>query len=75
MKKIVVFSINCKVYMLKAWHKSKMFLHVQSIQTLRVDSPYDALPTPWKIQMWIQVENNGRRRSRGTLPNSQQFDG
>jgi hypothetical protein len=28
-----IFSINCKV-----WHKSKMFLHIQSIQTLKVDS-------------------------------------
>jgi hypothetical protein len=34
-------SINCKVYMLKVWHKSKMFLHVQiNTQTLRMDSPY-----------------------------------
>ncbi len=34
-----IFFINCKVYIFKAWHKSKMFLHVQSIQTLRVDNP------------------------------------
>jgi hypothetical protein len=33
-----IFSINCKVYMFKAWHKFKMFLHVQSIQTSRVDN-------------------------------------
>jgi hypothetical protein len=26
--------------MLKAWHKSKMFLHVQIIQTSRVDNIY-----------------------------------
>ncbi len=33
-----VFSINLKVYILKAWHKSKVFLHLQNIQTLWVDS-------------------------------------
>jgi len=33
-----IFSINCKDYMLKTWRKSKMFLHVQSIQTLRMDN-------------------------------------
>jgi len=26
--------------MFKTWHKSKMFLHVESTQTLRPDSPY-----------------------------------
>jgi hypothetical protein len=31
---------------------------------------FDTLPTPWKIQMWVQVKNNGRRRSWGTFPNS-----
>jgi len=35
----------------------------------------DAFPTPWKTQMWVQVENIGRRRSRGMLPNSQHFEG
>ncbi len=35
----------------------------------------DALPTPWKTQMWIQVENSGRRRSRGTFLSSQHFEG
>jgi hypothetical protein len=34
-----IFYINCKVYMFKAWHKSKMFLHVQISQTLRIDNP------------------------------------
>jgi hypothetical protein len=34
-----IFSINCKVYMFKAWHKSKTYLHVQNIQTLRMDNP------------------------------------
>ncbi len=33
-----IFSINYKVYMLKAWHKLKMFLHVQSTQTLKMDN-------------------------------------
>jgi hypothetical protein len=27
----------------------------------------DALPTPQRTQMWAQVENKGRGRSRGTL--------
>jgi len=30
--------------MFKAWHKSKMFLHGQSTQTLRVDNLYFFLP-------------------------------
>jgi hypothetical protein len=34
------FFINCKAYMLKTWHKSKMFLRVQSTQTSKVNSPY-----------------------------------
>jgi len=36
---IVIISINCNFYMLKAWHKSKIFLHVQSTQTLKMGSP------------------------------------
>jgi len=32
-----IFFINCKFYMLKVEHKSKMFLHVHHIQTSRVD--------------------------------------
>jgi hypothetical protein len=35
-----IFSINSKDYMLKAWHKSNLFLHVQNTQTSRVDNPY-----------------------------------
>jgi hypothetical protein len=31
-------SINYKVYMLKAWHKSIMFSHVQNIQTLILEN-------------------------------------
>jgi hypothetical protein len=34
-----IFFNNYKVYMLKAWHKSKMLLYVQSTQTLKVDNP------------------------------------
>ncbi len=33
-----IFFINCKVYMLKIWHKSLIFVHLQSIQTLKVDN-------------------------------------
>jgi hypothetical protein len=32
-----IFSMNCKVYMFKVWHKSKMFLQVQSTQTSRMN--------------------------------------
>jgi hypothetical protein len=35
----------------------------------------DALPTPWGTQMWVQVEKKEKRRSRGTLPGSQHFEG
>ncbi len=35
-----IFSINCKFYMFKTWHISKMFLHVQNTQTLKLDNPY-----------------------------------
>jgi hypothetical protein len=35
----------------------------------------DALPTPRKTQMWVQVEDNERGRSWGTLPSSQHFEG
>jgi hypothetical protein len=37
--------------------------------------PRDALLTPQRTQMWAQVGNNGRRRSWGTLPSSQHFEG
>jgi len=33
-----IFSINCKVYMLKVKHKSNFVLHVQNTQTSRMDS-------------------------------------
>ncbi len=35
----------------------------------------DALPTPWRTQMWVQTENNGKVRSRGILLSSQHFGG
>ncbi len=35
----------------------------------------DARPTPQRTQMWVQAKNNGRGRSRGTLPSSQHFEG
>jgi hypothetical protein len=34
-----IFYMNYKFCMLKAWQKSKMFLHVQNIQTFKVDNP------------------------------------
>jgi hypothetical protein len=35
----------------------------------------DALPTPRRTQMRVQVENSGRRKNRGTFPSSQHFEG
>jgi len=35
----------------------------------------DALPTPRRTKMWVQIENNGRGKIWGTLPNSQHFEG
>jgi hypothetical protein len=35
----------------------------------------DALPTPWRTQMWIQAKDSGRGRSRDTLLSSQHFEG
>jgi hypothetical protein len=37
-KNFGIFFINCIFYMIKFWHKSKIFLHVQSTQTSRVDN-------------------------------------
>jgi len=37
-KKFGMFSINCKVYMFKVWHKSKKNLHVQNTQISRMDN-------------------------------------
>jgi len=34
-----MFFISCKIYMFKVWHKSKMLLHVQTIQTSKVNNP------------------------------------
>ncbi len=31
---------------------------------------FDALPTPWRTRMWVQVEDNGRGRGPGTLLSS-----
>jgi alpha-galactosidase/6-phospho-beta-glucosidase family protein len=39
------------------------------------NSIIDALPTFQRTQMWVQVENNGRGKSRGTFPSSQHFEG
>jgi hypothetical protein len=35
----------------------------------------DALPTPWRTQMWVQVKDSGRGRSRDAFPSSQHFEG
>jgi hypothetical protein len=36
---------------------------------------YDALPTPWRTQMWVQVEDNEKGSNRSTLPSLQHFEG
>jgi hypothetical protein len=40
-----------------------------------VTKAFDTLSTPWRTQMWVQVEDSGRKRSRGMLPSSQHFQG
>jgi hypothetical protein len=35
----------------------------------------DALPIPWRTQMWAQVEDSEKGRSRSMLPSSQHFEG
>ncbi len=35
----------------------------------------DALPTPWRTQMWVQMKDNRRRKSQDVLPSSQHFEG
>jgi hypothetical protein len=39
------------------------------------DMEIDALPTLWRTQMWVQVKDSERGRSRDTLPSSQHFEG
>jgi hypothetical protein len=51
--------------------KNLTTLNVALFQIVHVD----ALPTPWRTQMWVQVKDNGRGRSRGTFPSSQHFEG
>jgi hypothetical protein len=36
---------------------------------------HDALPTPRRTQMWVQVKDSRRESSWGTFPNSQHFEG
>jgi hypothetical protein len=44
---------------------------------IRVDTMcvFYAFPTPQRTQMWVKVEESGKGRNRGTLPNSQHFEG
>jgi hypothetical protein len=46
-----------------------------SFSPLPIQGMNDALPTPQRAQMWAQVESNGRRKGRNTLPSSQHFEG
>jgi hypothetical protein len=50
--------------MFKAWHKSKMFLHVQSIQTLKINSLF-FLPNVhysfWKLERILTLKKKGKR--------------
>jgi hypothetical protein len=40
------------------------------MMVLKVLMVADTLPTPWGTQMWVQIENNRRVKSQGTLPSS-----
>jgi hypothetical protein len=48
---------------------------INQVKLIKSIGLIDALPTPRRTQMWVPVENNGRRRSRGMLPGSQHFEG
>jgi hypothetical protein len=37
-------------------------------------SCFDALPTPWRTQMWVQMKGSGRK-SQDAFPSSQHFEG
>jgi hypothetical protein len=54
------------------WVKNAICTHQVGGFDMTID---DALPTPWRTQMWVQVKDNGRRRSRDALPSSQHFEG
>ncbi len=66
-----IFFNNCKVHMFKAWHKSKIFLHVYNTQTLRMDNPcflkvsfffYKMCTILLKIGMHFNIDNwKGKR--------------
>ncbi len=43
--------------------------------SFRLYTAIDALPTPYRTQMWVQVKDNRRRRSWDALPSSQHFEG
>jgi hypothetical protein len=57
------------------WVKFVALPNKSSHNTNQVFLQYDALPTPWRTQMWVQVKDNGRRRSRDALPSSQHLRG
>ncbi len=59
-KKIGIFFVNCKVYMLKVWHTSKKKLHVQNIQTCRMDSPYFSQTFLFPYKMCTILSENWR---------------
>jgi hypothetical protein len=54
---------------IKGWERFNLMRNVVKKTSI------DALPTPWRTQMWVQVKDNGKGRSRGMLPNSQHFEG
>jgi hypothetical protein len=60
-----IFFINFKFYMLKFWHKTKKQLHVQRIQTSKVDNPCifqiiflsKCVPFPLKIEEDFDIDD------------------
>ncbi len=81
---IHVQTTHLKLFVLKKQQLGEVakpnVVHFQQLRNKRI-GPFscsitiDALPTPWRTQMWVQVKDIGRRRSRDALPSSQHFEG
>jgi hypothetical protein len=71
-KYLKLWRLNLFIINIESW-----FLLIRSIQVsifLFRSINFDTLPTPWKTQMWVQVENNGKRKNQGAFLNSQHFE-
>ncbi len=52
-----------------------LFLRNHLLNWGSIHGVYDAFPTPWGTQMWVQIENNERAKNQGMLLGSQHFRG